>query len=445
MPDPPSLNLAKIDTVPFVAAGLNLDQYIGLWAIEPGHFQQLLATAESLDIKGHMAANEGTEPSAITSYAASGDDRDAANVAVINISGTMTKRGSSMSGAGSMTRLRREVRMLADDASVDAIMLVIDSPGGTMAGTTDLGEAVADAAGKKHVVAFVEDLAASAAYWVASQATEVIANNKSARVGSIGVFIGTYDASAKAELEGIEAVVIKTGPLKGAGFPGAPITEEQRADWQALVDRQYVRFKAVIQSGRPMTAEQVEAAATGGVFDAEDAMRMGLIDRIQSFESTLASLQATLSSRKRKDRQEMAYADIVAACEGIDESQAEDTQFICDQLKRDASPESASKAWSQTLKARADMAREEAANAKADAEKAKAEAAKSNAVPGVDPLEEDKGGSAYNGTAREEFGSRVESKMKAGMSRYRAVSAVSAADPDLRKAFDTEANESRKS
>lgn len=431
MPNTPSFNMAPFDWSGPVSAGIEVDQYLGVWAVEPNCFAQLLSLVRGINWSTHAAENSGKDHSKVeASYASSGSGRDSATVGMVQISGVMTKRGSSLSGAGSTVRTRQLIRQLANDPGVDSIIVLIDSPGGTVSGTSDLADAVAYAASRKRTVAYIEDLGASAAYWVASQATEIVANSPTAKIGSIGVFNGVYDMSEAFAKEGVKPIVVKTGELKGVGFPGDTITEEQISHIQSLVDADFARFKAVIASGRKMTAEQVDKVATGGVFDATQALSLGLIDRIEAFDSVVSKLQAEIAVEKHKRNNEMAFHDIVNACGGIDTEAAEDCQFIVAQLKAEATPEAAQKAWCETLKARAEIAREEATKAREDSAKE---------LPGVDPLVEEKsgkeGGIGSVQEARDFFEEEVSSRVNGGMSRTKAISAVTQKFPEVIRAM----------
>lgn len=310
----PDLHLPLSD---LAARGVNLDQYFGLWAVENARFTALLREMRGADILAHVAAStfDGSEDAAKASAeivqvdghpsasAADGyddasvrDGRETASIAIIRLQGTMTKYGSSMSSAGSTVRVRRALRSAARSEDVDGILLVVDSPGGTVAGTADLAADVAEARSRKPVYVHGEDLVASAAYWVASQADRLYANNPTALVGSIGTFIGLYDLSKAAEQEGIRAVVIKAGDMKGAGFEGTPITKEQIAYWQEIVDRMQEQFTNGVASGRGMAAKDVPV--TGKVYSASEALRLGLIDGIATLDETLAALAAAAIARR---------------------------------------------------------------------------------------------------------------------------------------------------
>lgn len=277
----------RLDAVAVPPFG-RLTDWFGIWAMTTHDFACLWRAALSLDFASHLAAGPTPRPA---SRMEMHPGKGGSSIAVVPIGGTMMKSEPSMGGT-STVQVRRDVRAAADDPNVSGILLRIDSPGGTVAGTADLAADVRAARRKKPVWAQVEDGAASAAYWVASQTDAIYANAGTALVGSIGTLFTVYDASAAAEKEGVKAMVFATGPLKGAGFPGAPITEEQSGYFQRLVNETQSHFDAAVQKGRGMTATQLAAVRTGGVFPAGEALALKLIDGIRSTDSTLAALAA---------------------------------------------------------------------------------------------------------------------------------------------------------
>ncbi len=265
-----------------------LDEYVGLWAIEPTAFLSLWRVAAETDLVKHVAAGPGPRPATLTTTVAG---KKGQNVSVIDVKGTLMK-GQPSFGGTSTVQLRREIRSAAQDQTVSGILLNIDSPGGTVAGTGDLAADIKAARKSKPVWAFVEDLGASAAYWAASQASQVYANSHTALVGSIGTVLTVYDQSAAAESAGIKTLVFATGPLKGAGTPGAPVTEEQAAHFQRIVNETQTHFDAAVMKGRNLTASQLKDVRTGGVFPAAEALDRRLIDGIRSFDQTVEALAA---------------------------------------------------------------------------------------------------------------------------------------------------------
>lgn len=286
------------DTVLSVPAFARLTDYVGAWAIEPTAAGALIAVAKETDLVRHVAEAERSEPRAEVQMMTAGLNQ---KIAVVHLQGTLMKAASSMGGATSTVAARREIRKAASDPEVSAIMIAIDSPGGTVSGTSDLGSDIAAANKKKPVWAYAQDLCASAAYWCASQAERIYANDKTALVGSIGTLLVVYDQSAAAEANGIKTLVFGTGPIKGAGTPGAPVSDEQKAYFRGIVDDSQVHFDSAVKRGRGMTDAKLEKAKTGGVFSADDAISMGLIDGIKSFEAVMTELATEARRRNRAE------------------------------------------------------------------------------------------------------------------------------------------------
>jgi signal peptide peptidase SppA len=226
--------------------------------------------------------------------------------AVVRLKGPLLKADSWMVdwfGGTSMERARVAVLSAAADSSVDAIILDVDSPGGTVDGTDDLAAAVAAAAKSKAVIAQVGGMAASAAYWVASQATE-IRMQRLDMVGSIGVRLLMYDFSKLFESEGIRPVLIDTGVHKSTGAMGVPISEEQEAEQRRVVERFYGEFLGAVQRGRGMTAAALKPYADGRLFFADEAVTAGLADKVVPRDATLgeAARSAETAARLRRAR-----------------------------------------------------------------------------------------------------------------------------------------------
>jgi signal peptide peptidase SppA len=271
-----------------VPAFARLSDYFGPWAYEPERFLAQWELIRSTDMARHMATSSPSRNSNIEMISGRGGK----SVAVIKILGTLMKSQSSFGGT-STVQLRRDIRQAAADPNVSGILLAIDSPGGTVAGTADLAADVRAARKQKPVWAHIDDLGASAAYWVASQTDAIYANSPTALVGSIGTLMTVYDVSVAAEREGVKALVFATGPLKGAGAPGSVVTDEQRAYFQGLVDDAQTAFDSAVRGGRGMNATQLTAVRTGAVFPASKAVDLKLIDGIRSLEKTVEALAAS--------------------------------------------------------------------------------------------------------------------------------------------------------
>jgi len=429
-----------LDTKSVADLGLDLEQYVGLWLVDETRFSVLLDQVRQLDLAKHVSSNVGQNIAAASQRKQAAGE---AAIQIIDIQGTMTKRGSSLTGSGSMIRIRQAVRNAANDDGIDAILLRIDSPGGTVAGTADLAEEVRQAAAKKPVWSFVEDVTASAAYWVASQSSKIIANNATAEVGSIGTFMALYDMSSAAAMQGIKAVVIRSGRLKGAGFPGTEVTEEQRQIWQEIVDKTQTEFTAGVAAGRKLPLARVESLAEGRMWLANDARQLGLIDGISSFDYVLLDLAAQTRRSRSKTMSEdkgpkpATWTELKSCCPGAD------AEFLGKQMDVQATAEDATKAWMGELQRRSEAdatARKEAEDAKAEAEKqaaeAKAEAEKAKAgKPGVDMLGGGNGKSTDVGEPLAAFQALVDEKLKTGLAKSDAIRAVVKEQPEMHAAY----------
>jgi len=211
-------------------------------------------------------------------------------VGVLPISGLISHRANILddgaSGGVSTERLTIELSNLVNSDEVSAIVLDINSPGGSVSGVTELAKEIRDARAVKPVIAAVNASAHSAAYWLASQGTEVVAT-PSAVLGSIGAYALHTDESKALEKAGISVDVIKAGKEKAAGLVG-PLPAEARARVQRLVDESRQAFLNDVALGRSSTPAAVQKGyGEGAFYSANDALKLGAIDRIEPFKETL--------------------------------------------------------------------------------------------------------------------------------------------------------------
>jgi signal peptide peptidase SppA len=175
-------------------------------------------------------------------------------------------------GATSSEEIGDAIREAAGRDDIKAVFLNIDSPGGTVAGTPELANAVAALDKKKPVYAFSSGLMCSAAYWVASQARAIYAT-PSAQVGSIGVVQAVIDNSAALDQAGIKVEVFSVGKYKAMGAPGTPLTDDQRELISSNLAEIAGEFHAaVLAKGRAIPAEAME----GQTFSGKQAQRHNL-------------------------------------------------------------------------------------------------------------------------------------------------------------------------
>ena len=294
MSDSTVQDLAFID-LPNYKSAPYFGEYFGEWAMEPQAFNSQVQWMKQLNLTAHMNSDAVTRAE---SRGGRGEYQRTQSVALVQISGPMMKQVSSMSAGASTVQARQAIRAALRDDEISAIILQIDSPGGTVSGTKDLADEVASAAKKKPVYAYIEDLGASAAYWVAAQATKIYAN-ETALVGSIGTYGVAYDASAAADKEGIKVHVIKAGSFKGAGVLGTPVTDDQIAMMQERIDDLNEHFVKSVSKGRSLSVAQVKRMADGAVHIAAKALELAMIDGIQSFEQTVAEAAAAAAKSSR--------------------------------------------------------------------------------------------------------------------------------------------------
>jgi len=269
-----------------VPAFARITDYVGIWSMEPATWATLTSTVTHLDFATHFQQAQQPEPRAAAEMMPASNG---SNIAIIKAQGMLMKSASSIGGT-STVQLRRDIRAAAADPNVSAILLAIDSPGGTASGTFDLAADVKAATKQKPVWAHIEDLGASAAYWIASQADRITANSPTALVGSIGTFQLVYDYSQASEQHGIRTFLFATGPLKGAGAMGTKITDEQAAYYQSLVNATQTEFDSAVMRGRGLSAKQLADVRHGGVMPATQAQDVGLIDAVQSLSKTLSEI-----------------------------------------------------------------------------------------------------------------------------------------------------------
>jgi signal peptide peptidase SppA len=208
-------------------------------------------------------------------------------VAIVPIIGPMFK-GEGSWGYADQSEIRANVRKAVNDPSATAIMLLIDSPGGSVAGTMDLADEVRAAGKIKPTMAYAEDLMASAAMWVGAAANEVYAN-AAALVGSIGVITAVADYTKALENAGVVVHTITTGKFKASGSPYKATTPDDLAYIQSRIDATFEQFVEAVAKGRGIRGETVKKMEAA-VFTAKDAVENKLIDGVASFDQAFMKL-----------------------------------------------------------------------------------------------------------------------------------------------------------
>lgn len=219
----------------------------------------------------------------------------AGRVAMVQVFGTLTQRAnlfSEASGGTSTEQLGAALDQLGADRGVRSVVLVVDSPGGSVFGVPELAAKVQALRAQKKVVAVADSLMASAAYWVGAQASEVY-STPGGQVGSVGVIAAHVDQSKLEELAGVKTTLVTAGKFKAELDPSLPLTAEARDALQQAVDQYYGMFVADVARGRGVPAARVRSDyGQGRMLTAQDAKAAGLIDGVKTLEAVLRGLGA---------------------------------------------------------------------------------------------------------------------------------------------------------
>lgn len=183
--------------------------------------------------------------------------------------------------------IESSVRAAIAEPEIKAIVMDVDSPGGLATGVQELAAELRNMRGQKPIVAHVDYMAASAAYWIASSADEIVAS-PSAYVGSVGAFITHVDQSELLKQVGIDVTLIAEPEQKVDGNSFEPLSDRARGELQTLVSQAVDHFRADVAAGRGIRRSDI-SDQWAHTFTARDALAMGMIDKIRTFDQTLAA------------------------------------------------------------------------------------------------------------------------------------------------------------
>ncbi|HNQ23652.1 MAG TPA: signal peptide peptidase SppA [Phycisphaerae bacterium] len=225
-------------------------------------------------------------------------------VAVIDVTGIIRNtRPARLLGEGEqpVSLLAEELDKARRDPLVKAVILRINSPGGTVTASELMHDEIRRfrKCGKP-VIAVLMDVAASGGYYIACACDEIIVH-RTTITGSIGVIVQMFDISGTMQLVGVKSDAITSGPRKDSGSPFRAMTPEERALFQQVVNELYDRFVEVVREGRPALDEtQVRSLADGRIYTARQALEAGLVDRIGTWHDALdAARQRSGAKRVR--------------------------------------------------------------------------------------------------------------------------------------------------
>ncbi len=215
------------------------------------------------------------------------------DIAVVGLTGFITQKPSVLSmlfGGTSTEGLVDMMRAAMSDSSIGAVILNVDSPGGIVFGVPEAAAAIRSMRGAKPIIALANPLAASAGYYLAAQADEMVMT-PSALVGSIGVKVTHVDESKAIEQAGLSVTEITYGRRKTEESSIGPLSPEARASIQARVDYYGKLFETDVAKGRGVSVSTVKANyGEGAMFTADGAKAAGLVDRVATLEQVIAGL-----------------------------------------------------------------------------------------------------------------------------------------------------------
>lgn len=293
------------------------------WALKP----------ETAALMRHMllADHLDLDPSALGRRAAADEVDDHGAVGRIPLRGMITPRTGLLNllfGGGGLDAFRSQLAAAVADDEISTILLDVDSPGGSTDLVHEAAQDVQRARASKPVVAVANTEAASAAYWIASQADELVVTPSGA-VGSVGVFALHVDESGFNEKLGITPTFISAGKYKIEGNPHEPLSDDAREYAQSVVDSHYDRFVSDIATGRGTTARSVKRGfGEGRMVMAERAVEEGMADRVDTFESTVGRLldEGAKPARRRRAKASAAASTVSPVPDDDEDRRDEDPQ-----------------------------------------------------------------------------------------------------------------------
>jgi protease-4 len=240
----------------------------------------------TLLLSGCITVDMTRGSSELTEKTLEGKGRD--KILLVEISGMITDQESSSGLVNPVTepslvdQVKAALKKAEDDEHVKAVVLRINSPGGTVTASDIIHHELAGfkERTRRPVVASIIDLGTSGAYYIAQAADRIIAH-PTAVTGSIGVIMVQASVQGLLDKIGVQTTEIKSGEKKFMGSPFRPLTPDERKIFQNVIDNMYQQFLSVVGKGRPqLTPEQIRAAADGRIYTAEQAKTLGLIDDI---------------------------------------------------------------------------------------------------------------------------------------------------------------------
>lgn len=269
------------------------------WAITP---DKLYAMVEFINAK---AAGEMIEFKAVDNTSGK-QQAQVENARIIRVYGIISQRVDMMNNISepdstSTQRISSQLNAALNDPSVKTIVIEFDSPGGSVYGIQELGQELMQARTQKPIIASINSLCCSAAYWLAACCSEICIT-PSGETGSIGVICMHVDQSAFNEAMGIKPTYIHSSKFKAEGNPHEPLTEEGLEYLQTQINAYHQTFIKAVAKGREISAETVNKDfGEGRALMAKDALSKKMVDRIETFNDTLSRVIKRTPAMKRNN------------------------------------------------------------------------------------------------------------------------------------------------
>lgn len=276
--------------------------YTTPWALDPSIHAQMEMILERWAAGTKLSADQvqaavGPAPQVAAERRAQASRASDGAVAVIPVYGVLTHRAHAKSISTPMTsteELAMQIRNAVASPDVSSIVLDVDSPGGSVFGVQEVSDTIMSLRGSKPIIAVANAQAASGAYWIASQADELVVTPSGA-VGSIGAFMAHDDRSEKYAKDGVKRTYVHAGKYKVEGHDTGPLEGEGLAYAQNMVDTFYSAFVRAVAKGRGVSVEAVRGAdfGEGRMVLARDAVAGGMANRVATLEQVIAEQSKT--------------------------------------------------------------------------------------------------------------------------------------------------------
>jgi capsid assembly protease len=217
-------------------------------------------------------------------------------IGIISVGGVLLQRASDFEeaiGFVGTERIGRQLDLMVSDSTIDSVILHFDSPGGSVFGLAELAAKIRAARERKKIYGIADSLAASAAYWLLSQCTEVSVT-PGGLVGSIGVITMHLDYSKQLAAEGIKTTLIHAGKYKAEGSPYEPLDQAARGEMQSKVDAYHDAFVTDVARGRRVSQAKVRSDFGQGRLEIDGAaVTAGLADKVQTMQQLVSRLSGS--------------------------------------------------------------------------------------------------------------------------------------------------------